>query len=476
MHNVLRWLLNLLLLTTLVLCNEEDNAIEKCNLSNNIKHEIGSYQNIANEIMAAINGKFKNSTYNHLDDFISQFGNRISGSKNLENAIDYMIIKSEMYNLENVHGEDVVVPHWIRGEESATLLHPRLKTLPMLGLGSSVGTPPEGILAKAVVISSFEELKKISSKVKGKIVVYNQKYTSYGETVIYRRDGASMAAKYGAVATLIASITPFSLATPHTGWQAYADNVTKIPTACITREDANMLHGMYKRGKTIYIKLKMEAHFLPPAISRNVVAEIEGTTHPEKVVVISGHIDSWDVGEGAMDDGGGAFISWNALAILKAMGFRAKRTIRTILWTGEEEGYIGAFAYAKAHKNETKNLNFVMESDIGTFKPLGLKYTGLPIVGCIIKEILNLLRELNASKVLTPADGGPDLTPWLDQGVPGASLDNKNDRYFWFHHSAADTMDVEEPEPLDKGTALWAAVAYIIADLTFDIPKNLTLL
>ncbi|KAK5650623.1 hypothetical protein RI129_001652 [Pyrocoelia pectoralis] len=462
MHTLFR-LLKLLVLITIVFCNEEDNTIDKCNLPDVLKREIASYRNNANEIIRAINERFKNSTYDHLDEFISLFGNRISGSKNLENAIDYMLKKSERYNLENVHGEEAVVPHWVRGEESATLLHPRYKPLPMLGLGSSVGTPPEGICAKAVVVSSFEELKKISSKVKGKIVIYNEIYTTYGESVIYRRDGASMAAKYGAVATLISSVTPFSLATPHTGWQAYAENVTKIPTACITREDANLLHGMYKRGKTIYIKIKMDAHFLPPAISRNVIAEIKG------------HIDSWDVGEGAMDDGGGAFISWNALAILKAMGFRARRTIRTILWTGEEEGYIGALAYARQHTNETGNLDFVMESDIGTFTPLGLKYSGLPIVGCIIKEILNLLHELNATQVLTPADGGPDLIKWLSEGVPGASLHNENDRYFWFHHSAADTMDVEEPGPLDKATALWAAVSYIVADLTFDIPKNLTL-
>ncbi|KAF5277565.1 hypothetical protein FQA39_LY18456 [Lamprigera yunnana] len=460
-------------LICIVTCDVDDNKIGKCNLPEEVKKEIRSYQGIANKILSSVNNEFKNSTYNHLDDFINTFGNRITGSENLERAIDYVLKKSEKYHLENVHGEEVQVPHWVRGAESATLLYPRYKPLPMLSLGSSIGTPPNGIRAKAIVVSSFNELHKLSKKVKGKIVVYNEKYVSYGQTVIYRRDGASIAAEYGAIAALVASITPFSLATPHTGSQHYADNVTKIPVACITTEDANMLHGMYKRKRNIVIELKMDAKTLGPTTSRNVVAELQGTTSPEKVVVISGHLDSWDVGEGAMDDGGGAFISWNALVILKALGLRAKRSIRTILWTGEEQGYIGALAYVEKHKNETKNLDFVMESDIGTFTPTGLDYSGLPEGGCILQEVLKLLKVLNATKVTTPVDGGPDISKWVSEGVPGASLLNKNDRYFWYHHSAADTMDVEQPEPLDQATALWATVAYVIADLSFDMPKHL---
>ncbi|KAF5270400.1 hypothetical protein FQR65_LT05588 [Abscondita terminalis] len=468
--NLVKIIVALLWLTLYASSSPLNNEIGQCNLPFHVKNEIAGYKGIALRIISSINGQFKNSTYKMLDDFISAYGNRIAGSENLENAIDYILKKSELYNLENVHGEQVEVPHWVRGKESATLLLPRRKRLPMLGLGSSVGTPVEGIRAKAVVVSSFDELQKLSKKVKGKIVVYNEKYVSYGETVVYRRDGASMAAQYGAVATLIASITPFSLSTPHTGWQAYADNVTKIPTACITKEDANLLQGMYERGKTLYIEIKMQAKTLANTISRNIVADIVGNRLPKKVVVISGHIDSWDVGEGAMDDGGGAFISWNALVILKALGLRARRTIRTILWTAEEEGYIGALAYAKAHLNETKNLDFVMESDSGTFKPLGLKFSGVPEVGCILQEILNLLTSLNATQLQTPAEG-PDISKWLSEGVPGGSLFNDADRYYWYHHSDADTMDVEQPDALDQATALWATVSYIIADLSFDIPK-----
>lgn len=462
------------ILTPLVLSSVINNNVEKCNLSYSIKKEIESYKGFATKIINSVNNQFKHSTYNHLDDFINAYGNRIAGSKNLENAIDYILKKSDLYNLENVHGEEVQVPHWVRGEESATLLYPRYKDLPMLGLGSSVGTPPEGIRAKAVVVSSFDELHKLSKTVKGKIVVYNEKYKNYGDTVVYRRDGASIASQYGAVATLIGSITPFSLATAHTGWQHYAENVTKIPTACITKEDANLLHGMYKRRKPIYIEIKMEARTLTSATSRNIVAEIVGNKLPDKVVVISGHIDSWDVGEGAIDDGVGAFVSWNALAILKALGLTARRTIRTILWTAEEEGYIGAFAYAKAHQNETRNLDFVMESDTGTFTPLGFTYSGLPEVGCILQEILNLFTELNITNVQSPIDGGPDISKWVSDGVPGAALFGNLERYFWYHHSAADTMVAVQPDELDQATALWAATSFIIANLSFDMPKHLT--
>ncbi|KAK4883593.1 hypothetical protein RN001_006912 [Aquatica leii] len=450
------------------------NKVEKCNLPFSIKKEIESYKGFVTKIINSVNNQFKHSTYNHLDDFINAYGNRIAGSKNLENAIDYILRKSDLYNLENVHGEEVQVPRWVRGKESATLLYPLYKDLPMLGLGSSVGTPLEGIRAKAVVVSSFDELHKLSKILKGKIVVYNEKYSHYKETVVYRSDGASIASQYGAVATLIGSITPLSLATPHTGWQQYAENITKIPTACITKEDANLLHGMYKRGKPIYIEIKMEARTLTSAISRNIIAEIMGNKLPDKVVVVSGHIDSWDVGEGAIDDGVGAFISWNALAILKALGLTARRTIRTILWTAEEEGYIGAFAYAKAHQNETKNLDFVMESDTGIFTPLSFTYGGLPEVGCILQEILNLFTETNITNIQLSIDGGPDISKWISDGVPGAALFGNLEQYFWYHHSAADTMVAVQPDALDEVTALWAAVSFIIADLSFDMPKHLT--
>ncbi|XP_063909153.1 carboxypeptidase Q-like [Zophobas morio] len=473
---------------TLVVCDVSNNKIEdddklitkkrtlsECNLPTKLKTEIASYASTVEKIInAAVNGSFKGVTYQELSLFVDTFGNRIAGSQNLENAIDYMINKSIVNRLDNVHGEEVQVPHWVRGFESATLVEPRNASISILGLGNSVGTPPEGILAEVLVVKSFDDLQSKAEQAKGKIVVYNEDFVSYGSTVIYRGKGATEASKVGAVASLIRSITPFSLNTPHTGMQTYGQNVTKIPTACITLEDAHFLQRLQDEGRTIKILLKMEAHTLPDKTSRNVVAEIEGTEHPEKVVIVSGHIDSWDVGNGAMDDGGGFFISWAALALLKSLGLKAKRTVRAIFWTAEEFGYVGAYQYATRHANETDNFIFMMESDSGTFDPVGLQYSAGTTGGCIIQEVMKLLAPINATRTRQSPSVGSDIEIWTSEGVPGGSLDTENDKYFWYHHSNADTLEVENPQSLDKNTALWASVAYVLADLSIDFPRETT--
>jgi carboxypeptidase Q len=458
-----------------VMCDTVDNKVEDCDLSDALKKEIASYAPVVQKIInTAVNGTFKGITYNELALFVDKFGNRISGSQNLENAIDYMINKSVAYGLDNVHGEEVKVPHWVRGSESATLVEPRNKSMYILGLGNSVGTPPEGILAEVLVVKSFNDLKEKAASAKGKIIVYNQDFVSYGTTVPYRSKGATEAAKVGGVASLIRSITPFSLNTPHTGMQTYGENVTQIPTACITIEDAHLLQRLQDEGYTIKILLQMGAQILPDVTSRNTVVELTGTEQPEKVVIVSGHLDSWDVGEGAMDDGGGVFISWGALALLKSLGLKAKRTIRGIFWTAEEFGYVGAYGYAKDHANETDNFVFVMESDIGTFNPVGLEYAAGAAGGCIINEIMQLLAPINATQTRQSPSVGSDIEIWTSDGIPGASLDTQNDKYFWYHHTPADTLEAENPSALDKNSALWASVAYVIADLSVDFPRDST--
>ncbi|KAI4498377.1 hypothetical protein M0802_006556 [Mischocyttarus mexicanus] len=452
--------------------DSNNNEIEQCDLSNDLKNEIKAYEPMVHNIInEALNGTFKGRTWQELAEFVDNFGPRFSGTQVLEDSIDYVLNKSLSYKLENVHGEIVKVPHWVRGFESATLIQPRRKDIAILGLGYSVGTPKEGITASAIIVDSFAELESRANEVPGKIVVFNEKYTTYGETVKYRSSGASKAAEYGAVAVLIRSVTPFSLYTPHTGMMHYAENITKIPAACITAEDATLLKRLENKDKNITIRLKMEAHSLPDEKSRNVVAEISGKEKPDGVVVVSGHIDSWDVGEGAMDDGGGAFISWNALLLLKQLNYKPRRTIRMIMWTSEEMGIIGASQYVKRHKPEEGNLQFVMESDIGTFTPLGIKYTGTPYVGCVLQEILKLMSPLGDMKVSTPNEG-PDIDYWVNAGVPGGSLWNKNDKYFYYHHTNADTMLVEDSESLDMGTALFAAVSYVLADISVDLPRH----
>uniref|UniRef100_A0A0L8GYP7 Carboxypeptidase Q n=1 Tax=Octopus bimaculoides TaxID=37653 RepID=A0A0L8GYP7_OCTBM len=302
-----------------------------------IREEISKYKDVADKIIQyAVYGAAQNQSYNRLAKFTDMFGNRVAGSQNLENSISYILHSMMSEGLENVHGEHVKVPHWVRGKESATMLEPQYHEMAILGLGSSIATPKNGIKAEVLVVNSFEELRKKAQLAEGKIVVFNQKWISYGETVKYRSQGASEAARVGALASLIRSVTPFSIYSPHTGHQAYSEGVRKIPTACITVEDADMMERMSKRGSKIVVVLKMSAQTLNSTDSRNIVAEVVGHKYPEQTVLVSGHIDSWDVGQGAMDDGGGAFISWQALTILHELDLRPKRTVRAVLWTAEQ--------------------------------------------------------------------------------------------------------------------------------------------
>ncbi|XP_055610816.1 carboxypeptidase Q-like [Uranotaenia lowii] len=461
-----------------VIDNHVDQLGADCQLPDALVQEIKGYQPIVNKIVGRIvDGEFAGKTWDSLAELVDTFGARLAGSEQLEKAIDWAVGKLKEDGLENVHTEEAQVPHWVRGYENAQLVAPFKKNLPLLGLGYTVGTPRGGIIADVIAVESFKEFEKLApEQVKGKIVVFVPKWEGYGKTVVYRSKGASVAARKGAVASLIRSVTPFSIGSPHTGMQSYDDDVKKIPTACITVEDAEMILRKYRKGETLTIHLEMEDRNMEPVMSRNTIGELVGTTYTNtSVVVVSGHLDSWDVGVGAMDDGGGALISWKALTFLKAMGLRPRRTIRAILWTGEEFGLLGGKAYKEAHmENEKKEFNFFFESDIGTFEPKGLDFSGNKEAECIFREVVKLMSPLNATEFQTPTDGGPDVTHWTSRGFPGASLINKNEKYFWFHHSNGDSMAVEDPKNLDKCAALWAAAAYVVADLSVAMPKDVT--
>nr|XP_015831217.2 carboxypeptidase Q [Nothobranchius furzeri] len=432
--------------------------------------EVAAYADVAKRIIElAVFGAAQNRSYKRLADFADTIGSRVSGSPNLDMAIKYMFSVMKQDGLD-VHLEPVKIPHWVRGTESAEMIEPRVKNLAVLGLGSSVGTPPEGIEAEVLVVQSFEELKCRASEATGKIVVFNQPFISYGETVAYRAYGASEAAKLGAVATLIRSVTPYSINSPHTGWQDYQDGVKRIPTACITVEDAELMWRFSQRKQKIVVRLKMGAKTLPDADSFNTVAEIRGWQHPEQVVLLSGHLDSWDVGQGAMDDGGGAMISWEALSLIKDLGLRPRRTLRTVLWTAEEQGGVGAQQYFNLHKVNMSNFDLVMESDLGTFSPVGLRFTGSDAAQKVMEEVVKLLAPINTTKLELNGEG-TDISPWMQAGVPGASLHVADSRYFWFHHSEGDTMTVQNPRDMDLCSALWAVVAYVVADLQDMLPR-----
>jgi carboxypeptidase Q len=342
--------------------------------------------------------------------------------------------------------------------------------LPMLGLGGSVGTPPEGIRAEVLVVGSFEELELRGDQAKGKIVLLNAPFTSYGQTVTYRVVGAVAAANAGAVASLIRSVTPFSMRTPHTGQMRYDPSVPEIPHAAITVEDADMLQRMQARGERIEATLKMEARRLPDVPSRNVLAEIVGWERPEEVVVLGGHIDSWDVGQGAMDDAGGSVAAWEAVRLMQVLGLRPRRTVRVVLWTNEENGLRGGYAYRDIHAAELANHVLAMESDAGVFKPLGFGFTGSDEAFKMIQDIGTLLDRIGASAI-TRGGGGADIGPIMKEGVPGMGLRVDGEKYFWYHHTDADTIDKLDPRETAECVAAMAVMAYVVADMPETLPR-----
>jgi len=408
--------------------------------------------------------------FNRLAELVDRFGHRFSGSENLERAVDWILAEMEKDGLENVRGEPVQVPHWVRGEESLTLVAPRRLDLPVLGLGGSVGTPPEGIRAEVLVVSSFDELERRKEEAQGKIVLFNVPFTGYGRTVTYRVHGASAAARAGALASLLRSVTPFSLQTLHTGQMIYDPEAPQIPHAAITIEDALMLERMQERGERIEVVLEMGAQTLPDVMSRNVIGEIVGWEHPHEVVVLGGHIDCWDVGQGAMDDGGGCVAAWEAVRLMHALGLRPRRTVRTVLWTNEENGLRGARAYREAHQDELNDHILAIESDAGVFKPLGFGFTGSDPAYEIVAEIGRLLERIGAAAV-TQGGGGADIGPIMREGVPGMGLHVEGEKYFWYHHSDADTIDKLDPRDIAECVAAMAVMAYVVADLPERLPR-----
>lgn len=417
------------------------------------------------------------SAHYRLAELTDTFGARMTGTQSLEDAIDYMVKQMQKAGLDNVYTEKAIVPKWERGYESCSMISPRRAKINICGFGFTVGTLKGGIFADVVAVESFDEFDKLpETLVKDKIVLFVPEWKGYGATVKYRSRAASVASKKGAVAALVRSITPYSIGSLHTGMQSYTDDVTnKIPVAAVTVEDAYMMLRMYRRGQKITLHLEMQDQNLGNVTSRNTIGEIAGETKTP-VVVVSGHLDSWDIGVGAMDDGGGAFIAWKALHLLKRINVKPpKRTIRAILWTAEEQGIIGAANYEAQHKNgERDEFNFFIESDMGTFTPIGLDFSGNKEAECIFKEVLKLMQPLNATKFDSPIDAGPDIDRWARRGFPSASLINQNEKYFFYHHSAGDSMLVENSDDLDKNTALFAATAYVIANLSVDMPKDVT--
>lgn len=418
------------------------------------------------------------SAWSRLAYITDTFGPRFSGSQNLEDSIDEIVRMMRADGFDTVYTETVKVPHWVRGAESLQLVEPRPRSMPMLGLGGSIATPPEGITAEVIVVDELDSVATLGDRAKGKIVLINQAFEEgrgpapfrgYSQTVRIRSQGAIEAAKVGAVASLIRSVGPYGMQTPHTGSMAYAEGVPKIPGAAITIEDAEMIKRMIERGQKVVVTLNMSAQMLPDADSRNIIVEWRGYEKPDEIVVMGGHIDSWDVGTGAMDDAGGCIVSWEAIRLMKELGLRPRRTIRVVFWTNEENGLRGANTYKENRNHEIEKHVLAMESDSGVFSPQGFGFTGVNDAYAIIAEIGKMLEPIGAGTI-TRGGGGADIGPLMRAGVPGMGLTVDGSKYFWYHHTEADTIDKLDKDEVNRCVATMAVMAFVVADLQERLP------
>ena len=437
------------------------------------------YQDTANRLIDA--ALASDVGLSRLEYLCYRIGNRLSGSPALDRAIAWGADEMKSAGLENVRTIPVKIPHWVRERESAEMLAPLQKPLFMLGLGGSIATPSDGITADVVAVSTFDELEKLGrSAVEGKIVLFDAPFVTYGETVVYRSSGASRAARLGAVAALVRSITPRSLRDPHTGAMQYSSADPKIPAAAVSVEDAIWMHSLTRAGQKVRVHLAMEAHTEPDADSFDVMGEIAGREKPEEVVVIGGHIDSWDVGQGAHDDGGGIMAALEAVALMKKLGLQPRRTVRVVFWTNEENGGRGGAAYRNWAATQPGKHIAAIEMDGGAEKPVGFDIgigqrtprgaasnrarPALPeALSRQASAIGALLKRIDATKI-EPGNGEADIDPLMNDGVPAFGLRTVGTHYFDYHHTQADTFDKIVPDDFRRCAAAMAVMSYVLAD------------
>lgn len=441
------------------------------------------YRAAAASIIAA--ARADRGAYDKLAVLTDQIGHRLSGTKSLERAIEWAAqqMRSDGHT---VRLEPVTVPVWVRGQESVTISAttpiPVIdRPLHVLGLGGTVATPKGGVTAPVIVVHSFDELDARAPEVKGKIVVfdvamppYSQKTGSgYGDVVKYRGNGASRAAKHGAVAVLVRSVTAHSLRSPHTGAMRYDPALPKIPAAAISIEDAMWLARLSERA-AVTATIKLDAKQLADAQSHNVIGELVGSERPREVVVLGAHIDSWDVGQGAHDDGAGCVTMMQALTVLRRLHLQPRRTIRVVLYTNEENGLAGARQYAKAHADEIPATVLAIEADSGGFAPRGFTVEAKPAVAGralgVLGQIGSLLAPLEATRVRA-GHSGADIGELADRGVPSLGLETDGRTYFDIHHTEADTLDKVDPAALADDVAAVAVMAYVVADLPHRVDE-----
>lgn len=413
-------------------------------------------------------------TYQRLGQLCDEIGPRLVGSPGMKQAIAWSVGSMQHAGFDSVWTEAVTVPHWTRGNEWARCTGPVPFDLVISGLGRSDGTAGQVLEAEIMAVKDFDELEARQDEVAGKIVVYYPEWEGYGRTVQYRVHGASRAAKYGAVAALVRSVTGTSLGAPHTGVMHYAEEAPRIPIAALTVEDAGRLYRLCQRGFKPVVQLYMEAENHPETISYNVIGDIRGTEFPEEIVLVSGHLDSWDVGTCAMDNGAGCALALGVGNLLVQPALRPKRTVRVVHYTCEEMGGQGGQAYRDSHATELERHILALESDSGSFEPRGFSIDADSVVVAAVAQWTTSLADLAPAWEIRKGGSGMDVGPIVRQGVPGAGHRVDGTHYFDVHHSRADTFEKVDPEILAKNLAAMAGLTFIVADHPASL-RSLTL-
>src|SRR5437773_514839 len=423
--------------------------------------------------------------YKQVAHLANNIGPRLSGSAQAAKAVEYVAGELRAVGCE-VQLVRVIVPHWVRSEETVALTQfpgqaeNTTQKIVLCALGPSVPTPANGIEANVIAVPNFDALKSMPrDKVAGKIVLFNYPFDkqmaaegrgneAYGEAVVYRSDGPSAAARQGAVACLIRSVGGADYRLPHTGLTDYEGDAPKIPAGAVTAEDADLIADLVRQGP-VKIKVVLTTQTLPDVESANVIGDIKGSEHPEEVVIVSGHLDSWDLGTGAIDDGAGVAVSMEAANLIQKLRLKPKRTIRVVAWMNEENGSAGSKQYAKDYGKE--NHFAAMETDGGAGHPLGLNIKGKAEVKEMLALVAAILQQSGAGMLNLVEHCGADIEPLEKAGVPAFSPIQDSRFYFNYHHTAADTFDKIAPKQLAENSAVVAVVAYALANMEQPLPR-----
>jgi carboxypeptidase Q len=417
----------------------------------------------------------------------NNIGPRLTGSVQAGKAVAYVADELRALGCD-VQLEKAMVPHWVRGEERAELTQfpgqaeNTTQKVILTALGQSVATPPEGITAEVITVSDFDELRAFPREgVAGKIVLFDHSFDkqmaaqghggeAYGEAVVYRSDGPSAAAKQGAVACLVKSVGGADYRIPHTGLTQYAAGVAKIPAAAVTGEDAQLIAALTREGP-VKMHLLLTPQTFPDVESANVIGDLKGSEHPEEVVIVSGHLDSWDLGTGAIDDAAGVAVAMETAHLLQQLHLRPKRTLRVIAWMNEENGSCGSKQYEHDHAADFPKHFAVNETDGGAGHPIGLNVKGKAELETILAPVAKILAESGAGALNLSQHIGADTAPIEKAGVPAFSPMQDSRFYFNYHHSAADTLDKIVPRELQENAAVVAVTAYALANAEQPLPR-----